>query len=160
MPNPPSGTCEVRIQSMKRVFKIGDELTFQIQPSCDCWPVLVDYTDLNGTEVIRPQDLVHRLAFEKPIIPAGTTVNIPYSNEPYDTQTNSVYDFRLTIEPPTRSNTLGVVCAASRADAEAFSPAGVTQAASSRGFGAAMKKLSQGGNQNRYFSVTRTYYVE
>lgn len=154
-----AASCEVAIQSMQRVFKIGDELTFQIQPSCDCWPVLVDYTDLNGTEVIRPQDLVHRLAFEQPLIAAGTTVNVPYSNEPYDAESDAVYEFRLTIEPPTRSNTLGVVCATSRQDAESFSPAGLVKASSSRGFGAALKKVSTTQGQ-RYFSGTRTYFVE
>jgi hypothetical protein len=160
---PDSGqACSINIRSMQRVFKVGDELTFQIQPSCDCWPVLIDYTDAQGTEVFRPEDLVHRLAFERAFIPAGTTVNVPYSNEPYDPVTDTVYDFKLTIEPPKRTNTLGVVCAASRKDALSFTPTGLSKVSRSRGFGAALKKkiTKENVTANRYVSATRVYYVE
>lgn len=156
--------CQIIIRSMQRVFKVGDELTFQIQPSCDCWPILIDYTDAQGTEVFRPDNIVHRLAFQEPFISAGQTVNVPYSNEPYDEETDTVYDFALTIEPPKRTNTLGVVCAASRNDALNFQPTGLSKASTSRGFGAALKKKITSANSaaaaTRYFSNTRLYYVE
>lgn len=155
----PATACTLQIRNMERVFKIGDDLRFQIQPSCDCWPILVDYTDSQGTQVIGPDTLVHRLAFEQPFVPAGTTVNVPYSNEPYDGVTQATYDFRLTIEPPRRTNTLGVVCAQSEADAINFNPAGLKKVSTSRGFGAALKRVSS-GPAPKYFSAKRIYYVE